>query len=92
MWIVAIAWIYVVGLMSVTETSVVAGVMTFLGYCVLPLSILFYLTGGKRRRQARERAAADAGATGLAGGTAASADSADCGSDGASCDGGSGGD
>ena len=57
MWIVAIAWIYVVGLMSVTETSIVAGVMTFLGYCVLPLSILFYLTGGKRRRAARERAA-----------------------------------
>ena len=57
MWIVAIAWIYVVGLMAVTETSVVAGVMTFLGYCVLPLSILFYLTGGKRRRAARERAA-----------------------------------
>ena len=53
MWIVAIAWIYVVGLMSLTETSVVAGVMTFVGYCVLPLSILFYITGGKRRRQRR---------------------------------------
>lgn len=58
MWIVAIAWIYVVGLMSITETSIVAGVMTFVGYCVIPLSILFYLTGGKRRRA--KRAAADA--------------------------------
>jgi len=57
MWIVAVAWIYVVGLMALTETSIVAGVMTFLGYCVVPLSILYYLTGSKRRaarRAARE--------------------------------------
>lgn len=55
MWIVAIAWIYVVGLMAVTEPSIVAGIMTFTGYCVLPLSILFYLTGGRRRRERRAR-------------------------------------
>lgn len=55
MWIVAIAWIYVVGLMAFTESSIVSGVMTFVGYCVIPLSILFYITGGKRRRQRRER-------------------------------------
>lgn len=59
MWIVAIAWIYVVGLMAVTESSIVAGIMTFVGYCALPLSILFYLTGGKRRRARRESKAAD---------------------------------
>jgi hypothetical protein len=35
--IVAVAWIYVVGLMALTETSVVAGIVTFLFYCVLPL-------------------------------------------------------
>ncbi|MGZ8293985.1 MAG: hypothetical protein ACXWVG_13145 [Telluria sp.] len=57
MWLVAIAWIYVVGLMSLTETSIVAGVMTFLGYCVLPLSILHYITGSKRRRRKAEAAA-----------------------------------
>lgn len=63
MWIVAIAWIYVVGLMALTETSAVAGVMTFLGYCVLPLSILYYLTGSKRRqRRAAARTAASTGA------------------------------
>jgi hypothetical protein len=50
MWIVAVAWVYVVGLVALTEASVVAGIMTFLGWCVLPLSILFYLTGGKARR------------------------------------------
>ena len=58
MWIVAVAWIYVVGLMAVTEPGFVAGFMTFFGYCVIPLSILFYLTGGKRRKARREAAAA----------------------------------
>ncbi len=53
MWIVAVAWIYVVGLMAITEPSVVAGIMTFLAYCVVPLSILYYLTGSKRRRARR---------------------------------------
>lgn len=67
MLIVAIAWIYVVGLMSLTETSIVAGVMTFLGYCVLPLSILYYLTGsGRRRRKAEAKAAMAASAAAAA--------------------------
>lgn len=47
----AIAWIYVVGLMALTEPSVIAGLMTFLLYCVIPLSILFYLTGSRRRKR-----------------------------------------
>ena len=55
MWIVAVAWVYVVGLMALTEPSIVAGIMTFLGYCVLPLSLLFYITGGKARRARRAR-------------------------------------
>lgn len=53
MWLVAIAWIYVVGLMAATEIiehSIVAGIMTFLGYCVLPLSIVWYIAGSKMRR------------------------------------------
>jgi len=56
MWIVAIAWIYVVVLMAATEPTVVAGIMTFAFYCALPLSILFYITGAKRRRQRGPRA------------------------------------
>jgi membrane protein implicated in regulation of membrane protease activity len=51
MWIVAIAWIYVVVLMAATEPTVVAGIMTFAFYCALPLSILFYITGAKRRQR-----------------------------------------
>jgi hypothetical protein len=60
MWIVAIGWIYVVALMSATEPTLFAGIMTFFGYCVLPLSLVFYITGGKRRRARRARAAANA--------------------------------
>jgi hypothetical protein len=63
MWIVAIGWSYVVILMAATETSFVAGVMTFLVYCMIPLSVLLYITGGKRRRARRAaRAAAAPGA------------------------------
>jgi hypothetical protein len=62
MWIVAVAWIYVVALMAATEPTIVHGVMTFLFYCALPLSIVFYLTGSKRRR-ARREAKANAQAT-----------------------------
>jgi hypothetical protein len=60
MWIVAIGWIYVVVLMSATEPTLFAGIMTFFGYCVLPLSIVFYITGSQRRRARRANAAANA--------------------------------
>lgn len=65
MLLVAVAWIYVVGLMAATQPTFIAGFFTFLFYCVVPLSILFYLTGGRRRRARRERQAAqgDAGST-----------------------------
>jgi hypothetical protein len=56
MWIIALAWLYVVGLMALTEPSIVAGLMTFLFYCILPLSILFYITGSKRRRERKRLA------------------------------------
>jgi len=55
MWIVAIGWMYVVTLMAATEPTVVGGIMTFFGYGVLPLSLVFYLAGAGRR--ARRRAA-----------------------------------
>lgn len=57
MYIVAIAWIYVVLMMSITEDSVVAGVMTFLLYGVLPLTIILYVLGSPQRKRAREAAA-----------------------------------
>ncbi len=54
MLIVAIAWIYVVLMMSLTEHSVVAGIMTFLLYCVLPLTIILYLMGTPQRKRRQQ--------------------------------------
>ncbi|MDR7049256.1 hypothetical protein J2X54_001704 [Duganella sp. 3397] len=70
MLIVAIAWIYVVGLMALTEPTIVAGIVTFLFYCVLPLGTLIYISGtGKRkaRRKAAEQAAQEAKKSGTPG-------------------------
>ena len=55
MYIIAIAWIYVVLMMAITETSLTASIMTFLFYCVLPLALFFYLfSAPKRNRQRKE--------------------------------------
>jgi Ca2+/Na+ antiporter len=53
MYIVAIAWIYVVLMMSITEYSVIAGIMTFLLYCVFPLTIVLYLMRTPQRKRER---------------------------------------
>ncbi|MFZ6847289.1 hypothetical protein [Undibacterium sp. RuRC25W] len=59
MYIIAIAWVYVVLLMAITETSIIAGAMTFAFYCVLPLTVLLYLMGAPlRKRQHTEKLAA----------------------------------
>ncbi len=60
MLIVAIAWVYVVLMMSIVETSIVAGIMTFLIYCVLPLSVILYLMDSPRRKHRMEIALMDA--------------------------------
>lgn len=57
MYIIAIAWIYVVFMMAITEATIVAGIMTFLLYGVLPVSIIVYIMGTgsrKRKRRAQE--------------------------------------
>jgi membrane protein implicated in regulation of membrane protease activity len=54
MLIVAVAWIYVVGLMALTEPSVVGAIMTFVFYCMLPLSLVYYIAGRKGRRRANK--------------------------------------
>jgi len=51
MYIVAIAWIYVVLLMAATEPTVVAGVMTFIFYCLIPLCIVLYLMAARERKK-----------------------------------------
>ena len=62
MYVIAIAWLYVTVLMAATEPNLTAGVLTFVCYGLLPLSLLLWLFGApQRRRQAR--AAETAGAT-----------------------------
>ena len=56
MHIAAVGWIYVVLMMSITEDSVVAGIMTFFLYGVLPpVTIILYVGGTGKRRQRREQ-------------------------------------
>ncbi|HZW14292.1 MAG TPA: hypothetical protein VFF81_14030 [Noviherbaspirillum sp.] len=56
MYIVALAWIYVVFMMSITEQSVIAGIMTFLLYGILPVAIILYVMGTPQRRRNRKNA------------------------------------
>jgi hypothetical protein len=58
MYLVAIAWMYVVVMMAVVEAmapngSVLGAVFTFLLYGVLPCGIVMYLMGTPMRRRAR---------------------------------------
>ncbi|MDP3841524.1 MAG: hypothetical protein Q8Q81_02860 [Oxalobacteraceae bacterium] len=56
MYIVAAGWIYVVLMISITEPSVIAGIMTLLMYGVLPLTIILYVMRAPRRsRQKKQR-------------------------------------
>jgi membrane protein implicated in regulation of membrane protease activity len=55
MYIIAIGWLYVTLLMAAAETTVVAGVMTFLLYGAAPLALLLWLFGTPQRRRGRLR-------------------------------------
>ncbi len=55
MYIVAIAWLYVAVLMAATEANLVAAVMTFLFYGLLPLALLLWLVGTPQRRRKRRQ-------------------------------------
>jgi biotin transporter BioY len=59
MYIVAIAWLYVISMMAITERNFTAGVLTFVFYGVAPTALLLWLAGAKRRhRAARQRESA----------------------------------
>jgi bacteriorhodopsin len=77
MYLVAIAWMYVVLMMALAEAlspqgSVLGAVITFLFYGVLPLSVVMYLMATPMRRRARlaREAFADAQAAAQAAGQA----------------------
>lgn len=50
MYIIAIAWLYVVTLMAATEKTVAAGLLTFIFYGLLPCALLLWILGVKHRR------------------------------------------
>lgn len=54
MYIIAIAWTYVVLLIAVSEPTLTASIMTFLFYCVLPLTLFFYLVRTPQRKRQRD--------------------------------------
>ncbi len=61
MYLVVIAWIYVVLMMSLTEAfssqgSVLGAIVTFVLYGVLPLSIVVYILGTPARKRALKQA------------------------------------
>ena len=60
MYLVAIAWMYVVLMVAVVEAvggSVLGAVVTFLIYGLLPLGIVLYLMASPARRRMRKAAA-----------------------------------
>ncbi len=54
MHIAAVGWLYVTLMMAITEETVVAGIMTFFLYGVLPTLIILYIGGSGQRRRRRE--------------------------------------
>ena len=62
MLIIAIAWMYVVVLMAATQPTLLAAVLTLLGYGLFPLAIVLYLvaTPARRRRALAKQAAENA--------------------------------
>ena len=50
MYIIAIAWIYVVVLMATTEKNITAGALTFIFYGLLPCALLLWILGRNHRR------------------------------------------
>ena len=55
MYIVAIAWIYVAAMMGLTETSFIAGVLTFVFYGLAPLALFLWLVGTPARRRLKKK-------------------------------------
>ncbi len=59
MYIIAIAWLYVAFLMAVSETSLVAGVMTFIFYGLLPCALLLWILGAPQRKRNKKKPESD---------------------------------
>ncbi len=63
MYLIAIAWLYVVLLVAVADTTVMGGMLTFTFWGIAPLALFLWLFGtpARHRRAARSAAETDAG-------------------------------
>jgi len=50
MYIVIIAWLYVVVLMALAESSLPMALLTLFGYGLLPLAVLVWIVGWPKKR------------------------------------------
>lgn len=57
MYIIVIAWLYVIVLMAATEKTLVAGLLTLVFYGIAPVVLFIWIFGtpGRRRAAARSR-------------------------------------
>ena len=53
MYIIAIGWLYVTVLVAANEPSIIAGIISFSFYGLLPCGLLLWMSGTKVRRQRR---------------------------------------
>jgi hypothetical protein len=51
MYIIAIAWLYVVVVVAVADTTIVGGVLTFVFWGLAPLALFLWLFGTPARRR-----------------------------------------
>lgn len=51
MYIIAIGWLYVTLLIAANEASVIAGIISFLFYGLMPCALLLWMGGSRARRQ-----------------------------------------
>jgi len=59
MYVVAIAWLYVALMVSVTQPTIFRGLVTFVGTGLFPLALLLYLVGTPQRRRNQRRASGE---------------------------------
>jgi FtsH-binding integral membrane protein len=66
MYIVAIAWMYVVMMVSFLQPTIFRGLVTFFGAGLLPLGLLLFLIGTPQRRRNKQHQTEQAALTKVA--------------------------
>ena len=54
MYIIAIGWLYVTVLIAANEPSIVAGIISFLFYGLVPCSLLLWISASRQRKAYQE--------------------------------------